>query len=174
MNFNQVLNNILKEEGGWYDGSNPRDPNPTMKGITQSVYDSYRKDKPHISVKNITDWELVDIYYKNYWTDGRCYLLPDGVDLVHFDFCVNAGITQATKILQRVLNVNDDGIFGPQTMRAAQNAYATFTIKSYSEARRDFYKRLSISKPNLAPNLKGWLRRTDRIESAAYTAASHY
>lgn len=66
--FEKTLKFILQREGGYVN-----DPNDlggeTNKGITYRTYNAYRKNKglPPQSVKYITDEEVKDIYYNNYY-----------------------------------------------------------------------------------------------------------
>jgi hypothetical protein len=59
-----------------------------------------------------------DIYLHDYWLAGRCDRMPWPVSLAHFDACVNTGVTQAAKFLQRTVSTRDDGLIGPLTLGA--------------------------------------------------------
>jgi lysozyme family protein len=172
MTYDDALPEILYNEGGY--SNDPQDPGgATNKGITQSTYDSYRKAHTleQRSVLYIQDQEVAGIYRANYWHDGRCDLLPAGVNLVHFDFCVNSGITQACKTLQGVVGQTRDGIIGPKTL-AAISAYGNRRlVTDYTQARRSFYSGLAASRPALSKFLKSWISRTDRIERKALSGS---
>lgn len=172
MDFEECLAAILYHEGGYYDGSDPRDPNPTNKGITQDTYNSFRKSLgvPEREVRYMQDVEMAAIYRGRYWRDGKCDKLPTGINLIHFDFSVNSGITQAAKTLQRCVGVTVDGIIGPKTLEAVFKFNPLDLIFDYSQARRKFYETLASNKPKLKPNLKGWLKRTADIERRAIKA----
>lgn len=123
--FQQAMTITLKSEGGWYDGSGAHDPNPTMYGVTQRTYDSYRgrKGLALTSVQHIQDNELRDIY-RSYWTgaaDAIAPLYPHAAALL-FDHAINAGPPAAIKVLQSALNsllsnplLVVDGVMGPNT-----------------------------------------------------------
>lgn len=176
MSFELALPFILKLEGGY--SNNPNDSGgATNKGITQDVYNNYLSSihLPDADVRSITMDEVSEIYKQNYWIDGHCDKLPVGVAMIHFDFCVNAGISQAAKILQRVLMINDaavkdDGIIGPITIKAAFDMDQIKLIKSYSDARSAFYHMLVLRKPKNSEFLKSWLNRTNYIEAKALAA----
>src|SRR6187401_363537 len=109
-NFNKALQLVLAHEGGYVN--HPKDPGgPTNKGITQRVYDMYRKDKGlnTRSVKNIDKAEISDIYKTRYWDMIKGDRLPDGIDYVVFDGAVNSGPGQSVKWLQRALGDNYAG-----------------------------------------------------------------
>jgi lysozyme family protein len=103
-NFEKALTTILAYEGGYSD--HPRDPGgPTNEGITQRVYDGYRRRRGLnvVSVRDITDADVRAIYRPQYWDAIKGDELPAGLDLVMFDSAVNSGPGQATKWLQRAL-----------------------------------------------------------------------
>lgn len=119
----QSLALVLVHEGGY--SNHPQDPGgATMKGVTQRVYDAYRKRKGLAtrSVKGIQKNELFDIYDLQYWDAVKGDQLPDGVDYVVFDGAVNSGVSQSVKWLQRALGPlykgNIDGNLGQGTLAA--------------------------------------------------------
>jgi lysozyme family protein len=122
--FDRALSVILEEEGGWYDGSQPWDPNPTMHGITQVRYDQYRANAglEAQSVQLISDNERDTIYLTDYWQPSHAALLPWPLSLFHFDFYVNTTPVRAIRALQRALHVPADGVWGPQTEAATVTA----------------------------------------------------
>lgn len=67
-NFKKTLKFVLQREGGYVN--DPTDlGGETNKGITYRTYNAYRKSKglkPQ-SVKDISDSEVEDIYYNNYY-----------------------------------------------------------------------------------------------------------
>lgn len=103
-NFEKALKATLVHEGGF--SNHPDDPGgATMRGITQRVYDGYRRRAGLAtqSVRNINDAELRAIYREQYWNACKAPALPAGVDLVVFDGAVNSGVGQSIKWLQRGL-----------------------------------------------------------------------
>ncbi len=121
-NFNRALERVLVYEGGYND--HPRDPGgPTNRGIIQRVYDGYRRgqgQEPR-SVRQITMAEVRDIYRRQYADKIAFDALPAGVDFVMFDGAVNSGPAQATKWLQRALNMpRVDGDLGQATLAAVK------------------------------------------------------
>ncbi len=166
MEFTECLPFILSEEGGY--SNNPNDPGgATNKGITQNTYNLYLKRRgggPR-DVRLITPLEVINIYRINYWKDGHCEELPPAIRLMHFDFAVNAGITQAAKTLQRCVGSERDGLIGPKTIAAAFSHDAEELIIRYANARIEFYRGLAERREKSKPFLKGWLRRVARCEA---------
>ncbi|ARB06099.1 endolysin [Dinoroseobacter phage vB_DshS-R5C] len=118
-NFNQTTEWLLVHEGGFVN--NPRDPGgATNRGVTQAVYDGYRRRKglPKQTVRNITTQEVYDIYRTQYWDKVWADDLPQGLDYAVYDFAVNSGPSRAVKFLQRIIGVADDGVMGNVTMGA--------------------------------------------------------
>ena len=104
--LSRVLPVTLRFEGGWAD--NAHDPGgATMKGVTQRVYDAWRRShsKAQISVRFISDAELLAIYHGEYWVPVRVDDLPAGVDLAVFDYAVNSGVSRAKKALNAAVNL---------------------------------------------------------------------
>lgn len=122
--FAPALKLVLMHEGGW--SNHPADPGgATMQGVTQRVYDLYRRarKKAQQSVRNMTPTERDQIYRERYWDVVRGDDLPPGVDYVVFDGAVNSGPGQSIKWLQRALRMDKvDGVLGEATL-AAVNAH---------------------------------------------------
>lgn len=122
----ESLAKVLVHEGGYVN--HRQDPGgPTNKGVTQRVYDAYRKGKglPMRSVKHITMDEVYEIYDRQYWDAVKGDQLPAGVDYVVFDGAVNSGPSQSIKWLQRALGPlytgRVDGIMGMATLTALRS-----------------------------------------------------
>ena len=157
-NYAQALKQVLKYEGGYVD--HPKDPGgPTNKGITQAVYDAWRKaaNQPTQSVRYITDLEVGAIYRQQYWDRVRGDDLPSGVDFAVFDFAVNSGVSRAAKTLQSVVGVTQDGIIGPATIQATK----TYVAMSITNRRLAFMQSLSI----WSTFGKGWSARIADVKN---------
>jgi lysozyme family protein len=140
-NYPQALKQVLKYEGGYVD--HPKDPGgPTNKGVTQAVYDDWRKSQnlPVQSVRNIADSEVASIYKNLYWDRINGDNLPDGVDFAVFDFAVNSGVSRAARTLQGVVGVAQDGQIGPQTIQATKD----YVAMAVTNKRLAFMQSLSI------------------------------
>ena len=158
-NFKPSLSLVLAHEGGFVN--HPKDPGgATNKGVTQAVYDAYRRyhGLKVQSVRHITPAEVAEIYAKNYWRLVRGDSLPCGFDYAVFDFAVNSGVSRATKYMQKLVGVEPDGVIGVITL-AAVEAYARRDeeklIAQYCANRVLFLRSLSTF-PTFG---KGWMRR---------------
>ena len=157
-NYAKCLAQVLKYEGGYVD--HPKDPGgPTNKGVTQAVYDSWRKSQnlPTQSVRAIADSEVAAIYKNLYWDRISGDNLPAGVDFAVFDFAVNSGVSRAAKTLQAVVGVTQDGMIGPATIQAAK----TYVAMSITNRRLAFMQSLSI----WSTFGKGWSARIADVKA---------
>lgn len=166
--FQACFVEVLKWEGGYSD--HPKDPGgKTMHGVTQRVYDNYRKSKnlePRW-VKDIAPAEEQDIYRRSYWDEINGDLLPEGVDEVTFDDCVNCGPFRAIAQLQEAVGAKIDGHMGEETMRRIAEHEAHEIINKMMSIRRAFYKRLK----NFKTFGQGWLNRCNGVQAAALKMA---
>lgn len=175
MFLEDLLSPVLKKEGGYVN--HPKDRGgPTNYGITQKVYNNYRKGLPTKDVKDITMEEVESIYYKNYYLKSRANLLEAGLDLFHFDCAVNHGPKQAIILLQRAVGADEDGVIGKQTL----GKVASFTggidnlIRSYSQVREAFFNAIVKNDPSQKVFLKGWLNRNKKVAEESITRANRY
>jgi lysozyme family protein len=161
--FERALAKVLVHEGGYVN--HPKDPGgATNFGITQGVYDDYRKtvgQKPQ-PVKAITRPERDSIYRARYWSLVKGDSLPAGIAYVVFDGAVNSGVGQSAKWLQRALGVPADGVIGPQTIIAARaHDNHDALVRKICDLRAAFYRALKTFKTFG----KGWLRRLDDVRA---------
>lgn len=163
-NFDACLKEILKHEGGYVN--HPKDPGGmTNLGVTKRVYEQYLgRQVDEAAMRALKPEDVKPLYKKMYWDKMRCGELPVGLDLLVFDFGVNAGPSRSIKFLQRMVGVGDDGVIGPATMLAVESYIKQFgreqAVTRFSEWRINYYKKL----PTFATFGKGWLRRVDEVQ----------
>lgn len=167
-NFNTALAETLKHEGGF--SNHPADPGgATMRGVILTEYQKFRRN-PHLTaedLKKITDEELREIYYGNYWKPCRCDDLPSGVDVCVFDLAVNSGIGRSAKVLQECVGAKPDGVIGPVTLGLVANTDTKKLIADIQAARQAFLERLKTF-PVFG---KGWTRRVSEVKEFALKIA---
>lgn len=162
--FRHALERTLKYEGGLSD--DPDDAGGlTNKGITLGTYSRYYGDGAE-GLRNITDDRVERIYRDGYW-DRIC---GDGMDSQPmaeqvFDTAVNCGVRTASRMLQRLLYVADDGVIGRVTL-AALNSHHDIggLISAYAEERKKYCTSLVERRPSNRKFLKGWLRRAESFK----------
>jgi lysozyme family protein len=104
--------------------------------------------------------ELVARFYRDeFWArmrgDGiRSQRIANSI----YDFAVNAGVMRAVRLAQGVVGVKADGILGPQTMAALNEAPADFVLR-YALAKIDHYNTLARRDATQQRFLCGWINR---------------
>lgn len=159
-------------EGGF--SNHPADRGgATNKGITQQTYDAHRRavGLGLRSVKHIEDDEVRRIYHARFWMAGKCDAMPWPLSLGHFDACVNHGIGNATKLLQRALGVAQDGKHGPMTQAALEAAQKGALFGEWYAARLRFYYEIVKKKPSQKTFLLGWIARMVHLHEVARSLA---
>lgn len=154
---------ILTREGGFVN--DPNDPGgATNMGITiGTLSDALGRRATVEDVKNLTEGAALKIYRDRYWDKVRADKLPIGVDLAVFDAAVMHGPAKAAMLLQSALGVADDGIVGPITIAAAQEADPGKVIRHMQKARIAFMQRLSTWEHYKV----GWPRRVNAVTETA-------
>lgn len=142
--FKKALQFVLKWEGGYVN--NPNDKGgATNKGITQNTYNNWLKkhNKPFKDVKNISNLEVEEIYYNNYWLAAGCNKMTSKLAVLVFDTAVNMGISRAKQFLKE-----------------AQWKYPD----KFIQAREAKYKEFAqYGNQNIF--LKGWLNRLNDLKN---------
>jgi lysozyme family protein len=165
--FPAALAATLQYEGGYVN--HPKDPGgATMRGITQRVYDAWRRTAgSSLARSRITDAESRNSTVVQYWDAVRGDDLPAGIDAAVFDAAVNSGPIRAAKWLQAALGVSQDGHIGAVTIDAARHADRAATALAVCAARLAWLKGLKTW-PTFG---KGWGRRIRELEAFAATLA---
>jgi lysozyme family protein len=169
--FDEALRFVLRWEGGLSD--DPHDHGGrTMKGVTQRVYDAWRKGQGlgTQDVALIADDELSTIYRDNYWIKAKCSQLQAKLDLVQFDTGVNMGPNRAIKILQNAVGTTADGVFGPATLAACQACTPADTVARYCQIREDLYNTFA-QRQGQSKFLRGWMNRLNDLRAEAGVAS---
>lgn len=170
MSFERALHTVLAHEGGYVNDKTDRG-GATNKGVTQKVYDAWRRSHvlPVRSVAEISNTEVATIYMTQYWNPAWCEKLPDDLALIHFDAAVNHGVRRAVKLLQRAVGASDDGLMGRETMKSLEIALAmtdeNAIIKAYLDERSDFYDDIVENDPSQVRFIAGWKNRIAALRS---------
>lgn len=121
--FEKAVAFVLRHEGGYTNDN--RDPGGETKfGISKRAY-------PQLDIKGLTVAEAKEIYRRDYWDRAECGSLDWPLCLVHFDSCVNLGVSRATSLKEKAFNWTD---------------YLFLRIEYYSNLRKPEY-------------LRGWINR---------------
>jgi len=173
MRFEDCLARILKHEGGYVN--DPLDSGGrTNLGVTQRVWEEFvGHPVTEADMKALTPEKIAPMYKLKYWNPSYCEVLPKGLDYVVFDFAVNAGTGRSVKTLQQAIGCVADGVIGPKTMAAINDAEPKDLIAKFSDARADFYQGIVARKPDQARFIKGWLNRVEESRKLALEEHDH-
>jgi lysozyme family protein len=171
--FDECLKRILKHEGGY--SNDPLDSGGrTNLGVTQRVWEEFvGHPVTEADMKALTPQKVGSMYKLKYWNPSYCEVLPKGLDYVVFDFAVNAGTGRSVKTLQQAIGCVADGVIGPKTMAAINDANPKDLITKFSDARADFYQGIVTRKPDQARFIKGWLNRVEESRKLALEEHDH-
>ncbi len=161
--FARCMDIVLEREGGFVNDPADRG-GPTNLGITQGTLARWRgKPVTAEEVASLSEQEAREIYRARYWNAMRCDDLPPGLDLMVFDFGVNAGPGTSVRLLQRVAGVREDGAVGPVTLGAVRLLDPAACIDRLAALRGEYYRGLG----GFARFGRGWLARTGMVRRAA-------
>lgn len=167
-NYERCLAEVLEQEGGY--SNDPGDPGgPTKYGIT--IFDCrmyWKHDATAADVRALPLDVAKQIYKSKYWDKISGDVLPSGVDLAVFDYEVNSG-TRGPMVLQRFLDVPDDGVVGPNTLAALVGKDPTKLITEICDERLSFLKRLGTWRLFG----RGWGRRVAEVKALALKMATN-
>jgi len=159
--FKKVLAFCLSFEGEL--ANHPHDRGGlTWKGIARNAHPDW-EGWAYIDKGQPPPDALVEkLYYERFWLPLKCDLLPPPIALFLFDTAVGTGNFEAVRMLQRSLrNVRVDGIMGPQTIKAANNANLYTVLDFFRIYRRRHYHRIVKNDPTQEKFLEGWENRSE-------------
>ncbi len=153
--FEAAVAKTIRREGGDKLTDDPDDPG----GLTR--YGISKRAHPDVDPRNLSLDGAKAIYRKEYWDPlkGDSIASQPVAELL-FDAGVNMGEAQAVKLAQLVLELPQDGIFGPATLAALNADSALVFIAAYSMAKVARYVALVKKDPKLEKYFYGWVRRT--------------
>ena len=167
MSVDQLVEDIIVREGGFVN--DPADKGGATKfGVTQATLAEHRGHPVSVDeVKNLSLTEARDIYRERYYLKPAYHLLgSEALQGVMVDFAVHSGPVTATKALQRVLGLPDDGIMGGETMHAANLKDGSRLGIHVLTERQRYLVDIVVRNPSQLKFLRGWTDRVmDQIEA---------
>lgn len=146
-NFNDCVNRVLKDEGGY--SNDPNDSGgPTNRGITLSDLRRYKRNATVQDIENLSVDEAKSIYKQCYWDSLSCDDLSSGVDYTCFDYGVNSGVGKPRKLLKKFSNMSGKSL-----------------IDAINNERVSFLKSLAAKRSKDEKFLIGWLNRVERVRT---------
>lgn len=164
--FDIFINKLLRLEGGYVNHKNDRG-GCTCKGVTLPVFRGvYGAGLTCDDLRDITDDQAGTIYKKNYWDVCKADKIRNScIAYLLVDYAVNSGVRTAIKAVQRLLDVEVDGVVGPVTIGAI-NAYSEpkELFDRLMEVRKNHYLKIVENNPSQKVFLKGWMNRLNEWE----------
>ena len=161
--FEKCFALVLRDEGGF--ANHPKDPGGmTNLGVTRANWEAYiGHSATEADMRALTPEKVKPFYKAQFWDKVRGDDLPPGVDYAVFDFAVNSGVSRSAKFLQKAVGAVEDGVIGPETLKAVSKHSAPDLAKVICDMRIDFLRRL----PTFGAFGKGWANRVAGVRSAA-------
>jgi lysozyme family protein len=182
--FNHAM---LYEVGQW----NPQDPDVIRGSIETQVqrkkvgfvnisadkggvtkYGIAQNSNTDVDVRSLDLAKAMDIYFSKYYLKSSCDKLAYPLNILHFDGCVNHGISRGCKFLQAAAGLpasQQDGLIGPASLAKINSCDAKQLIQSLSKIRSQFYNDIVKNSPSQGIFLNGWMRRINEVTE--FTAA---
>jgi lysozyme family protein len=155
--FLKAFDYLMYHEGGYV--KDPSDAGGETKfGISKRSY-------PHLNIRDLTRDQVRQIYFVDFWMKARCEeIVDENIAIKFFDLAVHCGIPQAVKLLQRALraagaNVVEDGIIGPITSKAINEADPTDLLAALKSEAAGYYRLIASTNPSQQKFINGWLNR---------------
>ncbi len=157
--------NVLADKGG-----------ETYAGIARNIYpnwsgwpfvDAKKSDFPNrIIPRNRLFSEMntmVEQFYLGLWDVNKLgEIHSQDIANLLYDFFINSGPI-AFKKIQRLVAVADDGLIGPLTIAAINNANATQLYSLLKNVRENFYNEIVKRDPSQNVFYSGWMNRLARF-----------
>jgi len=153
--------NVSNDKGGETYAGISRVYNATWKGWT--IIDIKKSRYANSLIPNNTMFQdiqfLVDQFYQDKWDKNNFGdIKSQDIANLLFDFYVNSD-SIAIKKIQQLVGVTSDGVMGPKTIAAINNANQSSLYSSLKKVREDFYKAIVTRDPTQEKFLKGWMNR---------------
>lgn len=168
--FDKVYNKLKEPEGGYTDGKEQVNDEPTNMGIKQSTLDAYANKRPEkdlpSDVKDLQPEQAKEIYKDMYWDNTKIPEIEnERIRNAVFDMGVMSGPATPTKTLQKTLNEQFDaelpvtGYLGNLTIQAL-NSIPENEIDGFMDALIE-NRMQSLQEMENWPTAKGgWTKRT--------------
>lgn len=166
--FDKAFERVMGSEGRFQDQTSDRGNwtgGVVGKGVLKGTkFGVSAMSYPHLDIRNITLEEAKAIYYSDFWLPLGGETLPSELVYQAFDASVNHGLPNCVRMFQRALFVDDDGHFGPKSMKALHSMGVHDLLMRFLAQRLRFMTNTRV----WDINGKGWARRiADNLEYAA-------
>ena len=170
--FLHALSFIRAREGGYVNdhtdkgGETKYGISDKRDGLADGKTDVDGDSKPDTRIKDLTEEQAGQIYFRDYWYPAYCSQWPDGISLFVFDSAVQHNPKKAVQLLQDAVGVTADGIIGPKTRTAVASADAEWLLTRCFLRRSRYYADIIKSNASQGKYLNGWFNRLDLLANA--------
>jgi lysozyme family protein len=148
-NFNIAVEHVLGNEGGYVN--DPDDPGGETKyGISKRAF-------PNIDISSLSIEDAKAIYRHEYWRFES--VESQAVANKLLDMAVQFGLSTAVRLLQNVLHVTSDGIFGANSLRSTNAQKESVLLQELRIACAVRYCLVISRNTSLIKYVNGWMRR---------------
>ncbi|MBB5210116.1 glycoside hydrolase family 108 protein [Microbulbifer hydrolyticus] len=154
-NFLEAVEKTIIREGGSKYTNDKDDPGGETKfGISKRAF-------PDLDIKNLTKPQAEDTYKTYYWDkifgdQIQSQIIAEN----YFDTAVNMGAVTATKLVQVSLELEVDGIIGPNTLAALNNCDESLFLSKFTISKISRYASICNNDRVMSKYLLGWINRT--------------
>lgn len=151
MTFDEIFDRVIDHEKGYVN--HPEDPGgETNFGITLRTA---RANGYTGRMIDLTREQAKEIYRMAFWQRVRGEKLHPAIAFQLFDACVNHGIGNGVRMLQRAVGALDDGDIGNETMKSVSSIDAGDVVMRLNAERLEFYTKLK----RFGTFGRGWVNR---------------
>jgi lysozyme family protein len=147
--FNLAIDEVLIQEGGYVN--DPADHGGETK------YGISKRSFPQVDIPSLTIEEAKSLYRETYWRFESVESQMVANKLL--SMAVNFGLSPAVRLLQNILRVNSDGIFGPRTLTATNSMYTDLLLTELRIACAVYYAKIVSRDTSQIKFINGWMRR---------------
>jgi len=120
----------------------------TKFGISAMTY-------PNLDIANLTVTQAKEIYKRDWWDKFSMGRFGKSLSFQVFDSALNHGFFPTVKLLQRAVDVVDDGVIGPKTLEAVMKRDVSDLLMLFLAERIRLFTTVST----FQLHGKGWMRR---------------
>lgn len=141
------------DSGNWTGGEVGKgELKGTKYGISAAQY-------PELDIENMTADQAASIYRETYWKQHYSDIESQPVANKLFDMGVLFWVATAVKVLQTVLSIPADGVFGPDTVAHVNGADPVSLLAAFKTGMVTHATAITDAKPEKRKYWGGWVRR---------------
>jgi lysozyme family protein len=157
--FLLCFDRLIDHEGGFQKNPDDRGNWTSGKvgvgGLKGTKFGISAMSYPRLDIENLTLDDAKGIYWQDFWLRMRCPEFHLAIGYQLFDIAVNSGPGNSIRMLQRAVEVADDGSVGPITREAVISMDVDDVLCLINAERLEFCSKLSTW--NIFG--RGWARR---------------